>query len=160
MQALRAKTKIKVEKGRSLYGVLDEEGVIEYGQVLIQYEKDSGILEHVIGPVIVTKTPCLHPGDLLVLEVSGRDTQRLHPYQTCEIPAHPEILTKPKSVGTDFGWHDMGRWCQFSTWGQLPFVQQLPSTGLCQYWFVSILVRVDTLKGPCIAKHCTTIYWQ
>lgn len=65
-----------MEKGRSLYGVLDEEGVLEHGQVLVQYtsksdnEGDEDILYHVVGQVIVTKTPCLHPGDLLVLQVS------------------------------------------------------------------------------------------
>lgn len=79
---LRSRCRIFVPKGRVLIGCLDETKILEYGQVYVRItmtkrdfqcskqvfiEKDDNtyILK---GKVVVTKNPCLHPGDVRVLE--------------------------------------------------------------------------------------------
>ncbi|CAF4060655.1 unnamed protein product, partial [Rotaria sordida] len=55
--------------GRNLFGVADETGELQYGQCFIQYstltptKKGQGRFQVVTGTVIVTKNPCLWPGD-------------------------------------------------------------------------------------------------
>ncbi|KAL5723649.1 RNA-directed RNA polymerase [Ranunculus cassubicifolius] len=80
---IRSKCRIFVPKGRVLIGCLDETGILSYGQVYIKVtmtrqEIQSGaqtFLQQVdektavvVGKVVVTKNPCLHPGDIRVLE--------------------------------------------------------------------------------------------
>ncbi|XP_057753613.1 RNA-dependent RNA polymerase 2 [Arachis stenosperma] len=81
---LRTRCRIFVPKGRILLGCLDETGQLDYGQVFVritvpkakqQFEDES--LRKVdgddstcilVGKVVVTKNPCLHPGDIRVLD--------------------------------------------------------------------------------------------
>ncbi|MBC2899319.1 hypothetical protein CFC21_112167 [Triticum aestivum] len=82
---IRTRCKIHVPKGRVLIGCLDETGELEYGQVYIRisknskeqkdncqpyFSKDNGKEKTavVVGKVAVSKNPCLHPGDIRVLE--------------------------------------------------------------------------------------------
>ncbi|TYH78510.1 hypothetical protein ES332_D04G232300v1 [Gossypium tomentosum] len=76
---LRTRTRISIDKGGILMGCLDETGTLEYGQVFVQYstkpsQSSSGDVRsyqnsHVVeGKVVIAKNPCLHPGDLRVLE--------------------------------------------------------------------------------------------
>ncbi|KAK6917984.1 RNA-dependent RNA polymerase, eukaryotic-type [Dillenia turbinata] len=80
---LRTRCRVFVPKGRILIGCLDEMNILEYGQVYVRVtmtkaELQSGDLSCfrkvdettaiVVGKVIVTKNPCLHPGDVRVLE--------------------------------------------------------------------------------------------
>ncbi|XP_058227726.1 RNA-dependent RNA polymerase 2 [Rhododendron vialii] len=81
---LRSRCRIFVPKGRILIGCIDETGILEYGQVycrttmtkteLLQldgqsfFQKVDETTSVVIGKVVVTKNPCLHPGDVRVLE--------------------------------------------------------------------------------------------
>ncbi|XP_042494893.1 RNA-dependent RNA polymerase 2 [Macadamia integrifolia] len=81
---LRSKCRIFVPKGRILMGCLDETGMLDYGQVYVRVtmteaEKrsdDHGFFQKVrqtktsivMGRVVVTKNPCLHPGDIRVLQ--------------------------------------------------------------------------------------------
>eukprot|EP00252_Welwitschia_mirabilis_P018517 TRINITY_DN4113_c0_g1_i1.p2 TRINITY_DN4113_c0_g1~~TRINITY_DN4113_c0_g1_i1.p2 ORF type:complete len:477 (+),score=80.47 TRINITY_DN4113_c0_g1_i1:1549-2979(+) len=71
---LKTKSHIFVPKGQYLMGCLDETRTLKYGEVFIQVSRlpdspkncDS---YHVIeGSVVVTKDPCLHPGDIRVLK--------------------------------------------------------------------------------------------
>ncbi|XVE74531.1 hypothetical protein DITRI_Ditri12bG0024300 [Diplodiscus trichospermus] len=95
---LRTKTRIFVQNGRSMMGCLDETGVLEYGQVFVQYSikprkfsDDSFLIFnerrgdqncHVVqGEVVVVKNPCLHPGDLRVLKAV--DAVALHHMKDC-----------------------------------------------------------------------------
>ncbi|OVA04184.1 RNA-dependent RNA polymerase [Macleaya cordata] len=82
---LRTRTRIFIQKGRSMMGCLDETRTLEYGQVFIQISCHGGKQFHgdslsmlsgnvsddntivVVGKVIVAKNPCLHPGDMRVL---------------------------------------------------------------------------------------------
>ncbi|TVU14100.1 hypothetical protein EJB05_37546, partial [Eragrostis curvula] len=80
---IRSKCRIHVPKGRVLIGCLDETGKLEYGQVYIRVTKnqkeqkdnkqpffhfDDGKTAVVVGKVAVSKNPCLHPGDIRVLD--------------------------------------------------------------------------------------------
>ncbi|XP_022726288.1 probable RNA-dependent RNA polymerase 1 [Durio zibethinus] len=96
---LRTKTRIFVKDGRSMMGCLDETGTLEYGQVFVQcslfkprqFSNDSLLTVndvrsdrncHVVeGKVVVAKNPCLHPGDLRVLQAV--DAPVLHHMVDC-----------------------------------------------------------------------------
>lgn len=80
---LRSRCRVFVPKGRVLIGCLDETGVLEYGQVFVRisltraelnscdqdfFHKVDDETSIIIGKVVVTKNPCLHPGDVRVLD--------------------------------------------------------------------------------------------
>ncbi|XP_072992409.1 probable RNA-dependent RNA polymerase 2 [Typha latifolia] len=80
---IRSRCRIFVPKGRVLIGCLDEIGKLNYGQVYIRITMTKEELEDknqaffrkvdqttavIVGKVVVTKNPCLHPGDIRVLE--------------------------------------------------------------------------------------------
>lgn len=80
---LKSRCRIYVPKGRILVGCLDETGSLSYGQVYVRItmtkaEQEMGHQNFfqrvdertciVTGKVVVTKNPCLHPGDIRVLE--------------------------------------------------------------------------------------------
>ncbi|XP_057959968.1 RNA-dependent RNA polymerase 6 [Malania oleifera] len=94
---LREKARIFVPSGRWLMGCLDELGVLEHGQCFIQVSTPS--LENcfskhgsrftetqekrqiIRGLVVMAKNPCLHPGDIRVLEAV--DAPGLHHLYDC-----------------------------------------------------------------------------
>lgn len=80
---LKSRCRIFVPKGRILIGCMDETGILNYGQVYVRVTMNKRELQcdeqkffHrvdettsiLIGKVVVTKNPCLHPGDIRVLE--------------------------------------------------------------------------------------------
>ncbi|XP_052182368.1 RNA-dependent RNA polymerase 2 [Diospyros lotus] len=80
---IRSRCRIYVPKGRVLIGCLDETGILNYGQVYARitmtkaemqsgdqsfFQKVDETTSVVVGKVVVTKNPCLHPGDIRVLE--------------------------------------------------------------------------------------------
>ncbi|KAG6509953.1 probable RNA-dependent RNA polymerase 1 [Zingiber officinale] len=79
---LRTKARIFVPKGRAMIGCLDESRSLKYGQVFVQVScfensrfHNNGLFfnrEHpavvLEGKIIVAKNPCLHPGDVRILE--------------------------------------------------------------------------------------------
>eukprot|EP01084_Bolivina_argentea_P055225 101250_1 len=75
LRELKKKARIFVPQGRMLMGVMDESGVLEYGQVFIhisQSEHESKLnydnkCKIIVGKVIVVKNPAVHPGDIRVL---------------------------------------------------------------------------------------------
>ncbi|KAK6931655.1 RNA-dependent RNA polymerase, eukaryotic-type, partial [Dillenia turbinata] len=84
LQELRTKTRIFVPNARQMMGCLDETGTLEYGQVFVQISGTRRKLHfkysHISGnsrdqrpfvletKVVVAKNPCLHPGDVRVLQ--------------------------------------------------------------------------------------------
>ncbi|XP_008778879.2 probable RNA-dependent RNA polymerase SHL2 [Phoenix dactylifera] len=94
---LLAKARIFVPKGRWLMGCLDELGVLEHGQCFIQSSipslencfmkhgsRFSGIKKNrqvIVGTVAIAKNPCLHPGDIRILEAV--DVPSLHHLVDC-----------------------------------------------------------------------------
>lgn len=81
---LKSRCRIFVPKGRVLIGCLDETGLLNYGQVFVRItvtktkEKfgDESLRKVdgddstriIVGKVVVTKNPCLHPGDIRILD--------------------------------------------------------------------------------------------
>lgn len=80
---LKTRCRIFVPKGRVLVGCLDETGILNYGQVFVRVTvkkttenfddnlrkvDDDDTTRIVVGKVVVTKNPCLHPGDVRVLD--------------------------------------------------------------------------------------------
>ncbi|CAH8356862.1 unnamed protein product [Eruca vesicaria subsp. sativa] len=83
LSELKSRCRILVPKGRILIGCMDEMGILEYGQVYVRVTLTKAELESreqsyfrkidedtsvVVGKVVVTKNPCLHPGDIRVLD--------------------------------------------------------------------------------------------
>ncbi|KAF8787752.1 RNA-dependent RNA polymerase 1 like protein [Argiope bruennichi] len=115
---LRKKARIAVPSqfGRNMLGVLDETGTLEYGQVFVQYSEELGnihssttILERT---VVVTKNPCMHPGDVRKLEAV--DVPALHHIKDCIVfPAkgkrpHPDEMAGSDLDGDEYVviWYD------------------------------------------------------
>ncbi|KAF5012175.1 hypothetical protein FDECE_1765 [Fusarium decemcellulare] len=76
LRLLKHKARIPVAKGVTLFGVMDETGFLEPGQVYVTYDKTYGVnnsrrinatLED--GQIIVTRSPALHPGDIQVVHM-------------------------------------------------------------------------------------------
>ncbi|XP_041019645.1 RNA-dependent RNA polymerase 6-like [Juglans microcarpa x Juglans regia] len=81
---LREKARIFVPSGRWLMGCLDELSVLEQGQCFIQvstpslencfskhgsrFTEKANNLQVIKGHVVIAKNPCLHPGDIRILE--------------------------------------------------------------------------------------------
>lgn len=94
---LREKSRIFVKSGRWMMGVLDEVAVLEQGQCFIQVSTPSledcfarhgsmfsdakRNLKVVTGTVVIAKNPCLHPGDVRILEAV--DVQELYHLTDC-----------------------------------------------------------------------------
>jgi len=68
---LRKKSRVFVEKGAVLIGGLDETGLVPEGCVFVQIRPEGGSsgsrFEILNGPVMVTKHPVMHPGDVRML---------------------------------------------------------------------------------------------
>ncbi|XP_067127718.1 uncharacterized protein [Centruroides vittatus] len=84
---IKARLAVKPTDGRNMFGVMDETGTLEYGQVFVQYTKDiinqevNTETEIYTGPVLVTKNPCTQPGDIRLLEAI--DVPELHHLVDC-----------------------------------------------------------------------------
>jgi len=97
LEELLTKCRIFIPQGRWLIGCLDEMGELEYGQCFIKvsspplegcFLKHGSSLEErktsptiVKGKVVVAKNPCLHPGDIRILEAV--DVPSLHHLVDC-----------------------------------------------------------------------------
>lgn len=82
---IRRKCRILVPKGRILLGCLDETCTLDYGHVYVKVTMIKDELENkgptslkkvdqttsvIVRKVVVTKNPCLHPGDIRVLQAA------------------------------------------------------------------------------------------
>ncbi|XP_073054635.1 RNA-dependent RNA polymerase 6 [Primulina eburnea] len=104
---LREKARIFVSSGRWLMGCLDELGLVEQGQCFIQVSNPSledcfvkhGVrfsnskkkLQVITGIVAIAKNPCLHPGDVRILEAI--DVPELHHLYDCLV--FPQLGDRP-----------------------------------------------------------------
>ena len=110
---------LPVSKARLMMGVMDETGSLEYGQVFVQCtymtsegnssdEDDEELLREnrrfiVNQRVIVTRNPCLHPGD--VRELEAVDVPELHHLIDCVVfprkgpRPHPNEMAGKESDG-------------------------------------------------------------
>ena len=73
LNSLQKKSRIWVEKGSVLVGGLDETGKISEGEVFFQVDKKP-----FVGPVLVTKHPVMHPGDVRMMKAVNIPELRKH----------------------------------------------------------------------------------
>ena len=68
LRLLKHKARIPVRKGMTLFGVMDETGFLNEGEVYVTYDDGQGWHSEPPGPgpVIVTRSPALHPGDIQI----------------------------------------------------------------------------------------------
>eukprot|EP00180_Rhodochaete_pulchella_P002964 Plantae.Rhodophyta-Rhodochaete_pulchella.ctg4749.p1 GENE.Plantae.Rhodophyta-Rhodochaete_pulchella.ctg4749~~Plantae.Rhodophyta-Rhodochaete_pulchella.ctg4749.p1 ORF type:complete len:836 (-),score=107.34 Plantae.Rhodophyta-Rhodochaete_pulchella.ctg4749:697-3204(-) len=73
LRDLRTKSRVLVHQGALLYGVCDHGRVLKPNEVVITIAKQTGAAgvwqrAPILGKVVVTRNPCLHVGDIRVLE--------------------------------------------------------------------------------------------
>jgi RNA-dependent RNA polymerase len=69
----RARIPVDVNKGMCGVGVLDETGGLEADEIFLQYTDPMTSEVYVVeGPVVVGRSPCLHPGDMQPLKAVYR----------------------------------------------------------------------------------------
>ncbi|GFR30740.1 RNA-dependent RNA polymerase 1 [Trichonephila clavata] len=111
------KTKANVDidpaYGRNMFGVLDETGILQYGQVFVQYSSDVSLgvttpedTNILTGTVMVTKFPCVHPGD--VRKFQAVDIPQLHHIIDCIVfpqngpRPHPDEMSGSDLDGDEY----------------------------------------------------------
>lgn len=110
MESLLSKSRIAVphNMGRNMFGVLDETRTLQYGQVFVQYTSlvphnrpdDDPVTTVLTGTVLVTKCPCLHPGD--VRKFTAVDLPALHHIKDCIVfPANGRRPHPDEMAGSD-----------------------------------------------------------
>ncbi|CAF1110160.1 unnamed protein product [Adineta steineri] len=91
LQQLVTKAHINIPKARYMFGIVDEHKVLHQGQVFVQITDEDGTRTVLKGPIVITKNPCHHPGDLLVLEAV--DISSL--YHLYDVLVFPQQGTRP-----------------------------------------------------------------
>ncbi|CAF0900169.1 unnamed protein product [Adineta ricciae] len=129
IKRIQDKTRIQISKnsGRNMFGIVDETGILQYGQVFVQYTEldteqlqDGGrrrggnreeIKRIVTGKIVVTKNPCHHPGDLRTFEAV--DVPKLRHLVDCIVfpqqgaRPHPNEISGSDLDGDEYAvyWH-------------------------------------------------------
>ena len=63
LRELKHRSRIRVENGMTLYGIMDETNYLAEGQIYCSVHNDDGPLV-LTGNVAITRCPALHPGDV------------------------------------------------------------------------------------------------
>ncbi|KAJ9449448.1 hypothetical protein DIPPA_03987 [Diplonema papillatum] len=92
---LRTKTRVPVPDGRHLLGIPDPTGVLHDGEVYasVRRRPEDGY-EPVLGPLLVYRNPCLHPGDVRVVTGVARGELRAY-VDVVVFPAGEECRSVP-----------------------------------------------------------------
>lgn len=88
LRLLKHKARIPVDQGVTLFGIMDETGFLNENEVYITYDETqtraSGTPPLKDGPVLVTRSPALHPGDIqFVKMVTPPQSHTLRALQNC-----------------------------------------------------------------------------
>eukprot|EP00644_Phytophthora_capsici_P001780 jgi/Phyca11/107928/e_gw1.14.26.1 len=102
------RARIPVAKGRTLMGVADFTGTLEYGEVFVQYsvtDEETGIDSYVTLDgidVAVHRSPCHHPGDIRVLRCRADVPPELSQLKDCIVfPSRGERPHPDECTGGD-----------------------------------------------------------
>lgn len=70
LREIKYRGRIPVENGITLYGIMDETGYLEEGQIYVVTQNSLDEPRNVLtgGKVIITRSPALHPGDIRTVE--------------------------------------------------------------------------------------------
>ncbi|RWS10423.1 RNA-dependent RNA polymerase 1-like protein, partial [Dinothrombium tinctorium] len=99
---MKARIKVPPDSGRIMFGVLDDTRLLQYGEVFVQYsdEEDTSDRKILTGEVLVTKYPCMHPGD--VRKLKAVDIPNLHHICDCIVfPSHGARPHPDEMAGSD-----------------------------------------------------------
>lgn len=65
LRELKYRSRIRVNKGLTLYGIMDETGFLREGEVYCPFLSETGQRQVLIGNrLVITRAPALHPGDV------------------------------------------------------------------------------------------------
>lgn len=67
LRELKYRSRIPVEKGVTLYGIMDESGCLEEGEIFCVTDTPTEGRNVITGCVTITRSPALHPGDVQVV---------------------------------------------------------------------------------------------
>jgi hypothetical protein len=68
LRLLKHKTRIPIEQGWHLHGIMDETGILEEGQIFCVVNIDGLSQAIVQKDLIISRAPALHPGDIQLVE--------------------------------------------------------------------------------------------
>jgi hypothetical protein len=69
LRVLKYRARIPVKEGLTLYGIMDETGILEEGQIFCIFDGDNAKKHILIGKdLIITRSPALHPGDIQLVD--------------------------------------------------------------------------------------------
>lgn len=82
LRALKYRSRILVEDALTVYGIMDETGYLEEGEIFCVVETESEGRSIINGHVAITRSPALHPGDIQYAQAidvpRGSPLQALH----------------------------------------------------------------------------------
>ncbi|KAF2449704.1 RdRP-domain-containing protein [Karstenula rhodostoma CBS 690.94] len=68
LRLMKYKARIPIEQGATLFGIMDETGYLEEGEIFVTFDEAPFIGCHTLDldnrPMLVTRSPALHPGDI------------------------------------------------------------------------------------------------
>eukprot|EP01121_Diplochlamys_sp_Union-15-3_P017802 TRINITY_DN6349_c0_g2_i2.p1 TRINITY_DN6349_c0_g2~~TRINITY_DN6349_c0_g2_i2.p1 ORF type:complete len:400 (-),score=70.36 TRINITY_DN6349_c0_g2_i2:49-1224(-) len=99
------KCQLRVYQSVSAYGVIDETGKLQPGQIFLQ-KTTGNSMEVVLGPVVSMKNPCYCVGDIKILQAV--DVKELHHIKDCVV--FPQTGEKPVQHEISGGYLDGDRY--------------------------------------------------
>ena len=84
---LRRKSNIFVKDSARLIGVIDEHGILKEGEIFCRFSSNNNYQDSkiVTGDVMVTRNPCLHPGDIKVLKAVNPSSDKFDTILNCVV---------------------------------------------------------------------------
>jgi hypothetical protein len=70
LRLMKYKARIPIEQGATLFGIMDETGYLDEGEIFVTFDKAPFIGSHTLDldkrQMLVTRSPALHPGDIQI----------------------------------------------------------------------------------------------
>lgn len=131
---LKEKSNILIEESVRVMGVLDEYGILNEGEIYVSYSISGGLEDDVKiveqDEVVVTKNPCLHPGDIRVLKARGDLEVREKFSHIVNCVVFPQKGRRPHTA--EISGSDLDGDLYFVTWNQ-SLVPQNKNVEICEY---------------------------
>lgn len=68
LRDLKYRSRIRVDKAFTLYGIMDETGILREGEIFCPFLSERGFREVLVrNNVVITRAPALHPGDIQIV---------------------------------------------------------------------------------------------
>lgn len=88
LRLMKYKARIPIEQGATLFGVLDETGYLQEGEIFVTFDETRFIGSHHVDldnrRMLVTRSPALHPGDIrMATNIMPPDSHPLRALRNC-----------------------------------------------------------------------------